>query len=168
MIRAAVVLWLVLLWLALWRDVSVANVVGGVLAALVVTAILPSPRIVRRQHRLAPVGVLRFAAYFVWKLLEANVVLAREIVTRRDHLQRGIVAVPLSVRSDLVATIVANAITLTPGTVSLELRREPLTLYVHVLHLRDVEAARREIQRLEELASRAFVFDPAPDSEVAP
>lgn len=168
MMRAAIIAWLVALWLTLWRDVSVANVIGGIVAALAVTAILPSPRVAHRQHRVAPLGLVVFAGYFVWKLLEANVVLAREIVTRHDHLRRGIVAVPLSVHSDLVATIVANAITLTPGTVSLEIRHDPLTLYVHVLHLRDVQAARREILRLEEIVSRAFVFDPASSPEVAP
>jgi multicomponent Na+:H+ antiporter subunit E len=55
-----------------------------------------------------------------------------------------------------VVTLIADAITLTPGTLTLEVVADPLTLYVHVLDGRDLEAVRREVRRLEVLAVRAF------------
>jgi multicomponent Na+:H+ antiporter subunit E len=51
---------------------------------------------------------------------------------------------------------VADAVSLTPGTLTLEVQREPLILYVHVLHLRSVEDVRRDVRRLELDAVRAF------------
>ncbi|MGH9150647.1 MAG: Na+/H+ antiporter subunit E [Acidimicrobiales bacterium] len=162
MIRTVVVAWLTLLWLALWRDATPANLVSGVVVALVVTALFPEAQAPRR-HTIRPWPLVVFHAYFAWKLLEANVVLAREILSRGDRIRTGIVAVPLSDCSDLVVSVVANAITLTPGTLTLEVTREPRALYVHVLHLHSIEAVRRDVWRIEHLALRAFgVDDPGP------
>ena len=55
-----------------------------------------------------------------------------------------------------LVTVVANAIALMPGSVTVEVERDPPTLYVHVLHLRSVEDVRRDIHRLEVMAVRAF------------
>ena len=73
----------------------------------------------------------------------------------------GIVAVPLRGCSDAVATLIADAISLTPGTLTLEVRRDPLTLYVHALDTRDVEQVQRDVRTLEVLAVRAFGDDAA-------
>ena len=78
------------------------------------------------------------------------------LVTPRSRINQGIVAVPITGVSDVVITGVANAISLTPGTLTLEVRRDPPTLYVHVLHLRSVEDTRREILYLELLLLRAL------------
>jgi multicomponent Na+:H+ antiporter subunit E len=51
---------------------------------------------------------------------------------------------------------VANVITLTPGTVTIEVEDSPPVLYVHVLHLHDLEAVRRDLLRIEEFSVRAF------------
>jgi multicomponent Na+:H+ antiporter subunit E len=57
---------------------------------------------------------------------------------------------------------VADAVTLTPGTLTVEVRREPVpVLYVHVLHLRAVEDVRADVHRLRDLAERAFGSSPS-------
>ncbi|HVM39812.1 MAG TPA: Na+/H+ antiporter subunit E, partial [Acidimicrobiia bacterium] len=94
----------------------------------------------------------------------ANLVLAKEIVTPRDRLRRGIVAVPVETPSDVVVTIAANAITLTPGSLTVEIGEgQQHTLYVHVLHLHDVQEARREIVEFERFASQAVAATEADD-----
>jgi multicomponent Na+:H+ antiporter subunit E len=149
--------WLVALWVVLWGQLTVANVAGGVLVALGVIAIAgrrrPGHVVVR------PLRALRFIAYFLYKLVEASVIVAYEVLTPRHHIRTGIVAVPLRGGSDALVTLIADAISLTPGTLTLTIDRERPThptLYVHVLHLRDVESVRRSVRRLEVLAVRAF------------
>ena len=63
--------------------------------------------------------------------------------------------------SDDVVTLVANSITLTPGTLTVDVHRDEsgVTLYVHGMYTRDVEAVRRDVLRLEALALRAFGSD---------
>jgi multisubunit Na+/H+ antiporter MnhE subunit len=45
---------------------------------------------------------------------------------------------------------------LTPGTLPVHVTREPPVIYIHVLHLHDIEAVRRDVQHLADLAVRAF------------
>ena len=63
---------------------------------------------------------------------------------------------PLPDCSDELLTLITNLLALSPGTMPVELRHDPTVLYVHVLHLRDVEDVRDEIRRLTDLAVRAF------------
>jgi multicomponent Na+:H+ antiporter subunit E len=154
--RLALMVWLVVLWQLMWRDVSFANVAGGLAVAAVVTVVRPGQERLAAGHTVRPVPLLIFLGYFGWLLVVSNLVVAREIVTRRDSIRSGIVAVPLASTSELVTTVLADAITLTPGTLSLELRRDPAMLYVHVLHVRDVEGVRRDILRLQRLVLRAI------------
>lgn len=153
--QAVLLIWLTVLWLVLWRDLSLANVLSGLVVAGILMAVYPLAPASSHQHTLRPFWVLVFHAYFVWRLIVANVVVAREIVTPRDRIRSGIVAVPVTGCSDYVITIVANANSLTPGTLSLEVRRDPPTLYVHVMHLYDTDRVRRDISKLLELTVRA-------------
>lgn len=156
MTQAGLVIWLTVLWLVLWRDVSTANVVSGVVAGVVVTSVFPGTERAPRRHTLSPLWVVVFFFHALWKLIEANLLLAWEILTPRDHTRSGIIGIEVEGVSDLVVTLIANVITLTPGTVTLEIRRHPTTLYLHVLHLRDPEDVRRDVERFERLALRAM------------
>jgi multicomponent Na+:H+ antiporter subunit E len=154
--RLALVAWLVVLWQLLWRDVSIANTVSGVLLAAAIVFVPASVPRLAPGYRVRPGRLLVFLGTFAWKLVVSNVVVAREVVTPRDDIRSGILAVPLADPSPLVTTVLATAITLTPGTLSLEVRGEPPTLYVHVLHVRDVEGVRRDIHRLQRLVVEAI------------
>lgn len=148
-------LWLVLVWVALWEEVSPGNVLAGVAVATALLAAFPRGEGLLRG-RIRPLATARFVVHFSWKLVEASVIVAWEVVTPRNRINEGIVAVPIHGVSDGLVTVVANGISLTPGTLTLEVDRDPTVLYVHVLHLRDIEAVRRDVLRLEELAVRAF------------
>lgn len=142
------------LWVILWRDLSVANVLSGLVVGVVVTTL---PRRDQIRHRVRPLAVLRFLGVFAVKLVEANIELAREVVTPTNSINTGIVAVPIPVESDAVVTLVASAVSLTPGTLTLETTPCPdPVLYVHVLHLRDIDHARDEVLGIARLAAAAF------------
>ncbi len=99
----------------------------------------------------------RFLAFAAYAIAESNVRLAWLVLrylasTLRGHRQRplhpGIVGIPLRLQADLDRTALATLITLTPGTISVELAQDPLgrdTLYVHAIHVTDPEAFRAEI-----------------------
>lgn len=150
------VTWMTLMWIALWGEPSVANLLGGIAASAVLLGVFRVAVRAVPSYPIRPIAALRFILYFAVKLIEANFVLAYEVITPRNRINEGIVAVPIKGCSDGLITLVANTITLTPGTVTLEVSRSPTVLYVHVLHLRDIEDVRREVLHLEELAIRAF------------
>jgi len=149
--------WLVALWVALWGDFSAANIIGGLVVALAVIILFRSGRSSGSGERaFRPLKAAKFAAYFAYKLVEASIVVAVLTVAWRRQTHSGIVAVPLYGCSDTLVTLIAGAISLTPGTLTLDVRRDPLTLYIHVLHINDVEEVHQEVRRLEILAVEAF------------
>jgi len=154
---------LVALWLLAWGDASVANVVSGLAVAALLLIAFPPGRHRPGAPRVRPGGVLRLIAHVLAQLVPANVLVAREIVTRRSRVRTGVLAYRLQHPSAEVMALVANVIALTPGTMTVEATLDPPVIYVHFLLLHDVEAARRSIARLERLAVGALGV-PAPAS----
>lgn len=154
MIRAVRVALLVAIWVGLWSDISAANVLSGLVVAAGIVFVFDTWQAGTLVFR--PVGLAHFAVYFLYKLVQATVVVARTVVSPRSAVHTGIVAIQLRGCSDAMATLVADAISLTPGTLTLEVRRQPLTLYVHALDIRDVEQVQTDVRKLEVLAVRAF------------
>lgn len=153
----APVAWLTTLWVLLWTELSLANVASGVVVALGVVVAQPGSRRLPERHRVRFVPLLVLAGYFVWKLVESNITIAREVVTPRDHIAAGVIEVPLRPCSDLAVAIVANVLSLTPGTLTLEVRNLATpTLYVHVLRLHDLDAARADVEKMANMVDAAF------------
>lgn len=154
MIRAARILLLVTIWVGLWSSVSAANLLSGLLVAAGIVLLFDTWQAGHIVVR--PIRAIRFALHFVRKLVEASVVVARAVISPRHGVHTGIVAVPLGGCSDAVVTLIADTISLTPGTLTLEVRHDPLTLYVHALDVRDVDQVQADVRRIELLAVRAF------------
>lgn len=160
-VRASgVLVWLTVLWVGLWHDVSVANVASGLAVGTVVLGIAGLPRLLdrddRHRARFSLLRTLHFVGFVFAKLVEANLFLAWEIVTPRNRINVGVVAVPLRTESTTAAMVVANVITLTPGSITIESIGSPPVLYVNVMHLHDLDQVRRDLLHIEELSVRAF------------
>ena len=67
-------------------------------------------------------------------------------MTPQQRMRPAIVAIPLDVRRDFEITLLANLITLTPGTLSLDVSSDKRVLYVHSMYVDDIDAFRREIK----------------------
>jgi multicomponent Na+:H+ antiporter subunit G len=141
-------------WMLLWRDVSVGTLVGGSLLALAIEAAR-----IRSESpiRVDPVGMVKFVARYIVLVFASNARVAWEVVTpSNEAIREAIVACPLKSDSVTVAIVVANAVTFTPGTLTLELADAPRTLYVHVLHFTDAESVRESVSELEDLVLKAL------------
>lgn len=90
--------------------------------------------------------VIRFAGYFLWQLVLSNLRVTTEILTPAHTMRPAVVAVPLDITRPAAVTLLANLITLTPGTLSLDVSPSGETLYVHAMHVRDAASFQREIK----------------------
>jgi multicomponent Na+:H+ antiporter subunit E len=153
------VAWLVVVWLLLWSDTSWANLLSGLAVAVTVAAVYGTWRAGAIVVR--PIKALKLLVVFMVGLVEASFVVARTIVTPRIEIRSGIFAVPLGDYSDALVTLIADLNSLTPGTLTLNVRRQPTVLYMHALHIGDVEATRHAARRLELLVVEAFGDDAA-------
>lgn len=157
MARLPHALWLIAVWVALWGDLTVANVLGGALVAAVVLWLFPeaAPRPAAPVRLLA---ALRYLAFFARALIQSNLEVAAQVLRPRPRIAPGIVAVRLADLPDAVVTLIANSITLTPGTLTLQVERgeDGCVLHVHALDASDPESVRADVHALERLAVDAF------------
>ncbi|MFW3170085.1 Na+/H+ antiporter subunit E [Geodermatophilus sp. CPCC 206100] len=153
------VLWLVLVWILLWGTWSWANVISGLVVALTVLVLLPLPHVVGGV-RFRPVSALVFLGHFAGDLVLSGAQVAwLALRPRRADGGSAIIRVQLRADSDLLLTMVAEATSLVPGSLVLDLDREHRVMTVHLLHVRDRDAIEREradVLRTEERLVRAF------------
>jgi multicomponent Na+:H+ antiporter subunit E len=158
--RPLTLVWLTLVWLLLWGDISWANLASGVAVAAAVLAVtsrgLASEFDSDNRPRLNVVAAAKFVCIVAWKLVQSNLYLAWEIITPGSRITKGIIAVPLRTDSKVAMLAVSDVITITPGTIVVDVATNPTVLYVHVLHRRDLEKVREDMIELEDLFVRAF------------
>ena len=92
--------------------------------------------------------VVGFSVFYLWQLIKSNLRVAYDVVTPTNYMRPGVIAVPLEAKTDAEITLLANLITLTPGTLSMDVSSDRKTLYVHAMYIDhgDLEAAKREIK----------------------
>ncbi|WP_020410435.1 Na+/H+ antiporter subunit E [Hahella ganghwensis] len=143
-------------WLILNNSVSPGHIVLGAFLAFTIPLLVsglhtPQPGI--RRYGLA----VRYALMVMYDIVVANIEVALKIVGPLKNLQPALIAVPMDITNDLLLTVLASTISLTPGTVSAELSEDRKWLYVHVLNLEDEEALIRQIkQRYEKKLREMF------------
>jgi multicomponent Na+:H+ antiporter subunit E len=91
-------------------------------------------------------ATLRLLGFFIKALFISNLQVLWDVVTPSQISRPGIIRMPLDARTDLEIMLVANLISLTPGTLSIDLSEDRTQLYVHVMFLDDPASTRRELK----------------------
>lgn len=147
---------LLVMWVALWGEVSVANVASGVIVVGLVHWLFADRA--TETHRLRPWNALKLALFVGRSLVVSSAKVALAVVAPTpQRISTRVLTVPLERGSSFIGAIVANFITLTPGTMTLELD-DSLTLHVHVLGDVDPDDFRREILDLERRVASAVAI----------
>ncbi|MHA7284014.1 Na+/H+ antiporter subunit E [Arthrobacter sp. TMS2-4] len=145
------VIWLVLVWGALWQDFSPGTLVFGAIIAYVVVNFFYLPP-VELTGRFNVLWVVPFVGRFLYRLVVASVQVFWLALTKGPALRSAVVAVRLRSHSDFLATATGHALSLIPGSLVLEVDRSTSTLYLHCLHIHseaDAEAIRRDVRATE-------------------
>jgi multicomponent Na+:H+ antiporter subunit E len=141
------VLWLTLVWVLLWGTFTPASIVGGVLVALLVTALFRLP-VAADRLPLRPLRLLGLVGYLAVDLIVSGTQVTWQVLRYGPRARGVILAVPLLSTSDRVVTIMANALTLSPGAMALQIDPDHDVWYVYALGPRDragVDRARRRV-----------------------
>ena len=89
---------------------------------------------------------IRFTFFFLRELIHSNLRVAWDVISPKSRRKPGIIAIPLDARSDIEITFLANLITLTPGTLSLDVSDDRRVLYVHGMFVEDPQRMREQIK----------------------
>ena len=117
-------------------------------------------------------GVGRAVAFVVFYLAElvwSSIQVAVDVCRPRLRMCPGVVGIPLRARTDVEITVLANLISLTPGTLSLDVSSDKRILYVHAMDLESgPEALRTDIRNTLEARVLTLLRGEDPDTEAAP
>ena len=111
-------------------------------------------------------AILLYVGLFVKELLTANLDVAYRVLAPSMPISPQVIEIPLRVETDLAITTLANSITLTPGTLSMDYDDERNSLYVHAIWGENRDAVVAPIRQWEEYALRIFDEDRTPDDPV--
>ncbi|WP_167046218.1 Na+/H+ antiporter subunit E [Salinibacterium sp. ZJ454] len=142
---------LVVLWMLLWGELSILNLVIGIAFAFAVTRVYYLPP-VELSGRFNVFWFSVFIGRFLGSVAVASFSVAFLAVDVRSKPTSAIVGVQLRTRSDLITTLVSIVISLIPGSLVVETDRSRSIVYLHVLNTRsmaDVKAMRRQVLRIE-------------------
>jgi multicomponent Na+:H+ antiporter subunit E len=135
-------------WALITGDLSITNVVIGFLIGtgilMLVGRAVGSPGYVRTVWAFIVLAVV-----FLRDLTIANFAVAHDLLTPKSQLRPGIIKVPLTATTDAEITALANLLTLTPGTTTIDISEDRSTLYLHVMYLdrEGPDRTREKIQR---------------------
>lgn len=147
---------LALAWAAITGSFDPVNIlVGFLLGALVL--VIAEPSRFPGTYGLRAARAFGFLLFYLWEVVLSNIRVAHDVLSPRIRARPAIIAVPLGVHSEPALTLLANLVTMTPGTLSLDFSPDRRTLYVHAMFAEDPEAVRGPIiEGLERRVKEVF------------
>lgn len=146
---------LAVVWMFLNGDVTMEQFVFGFALGYLVLyffrGLLPDSGYFRRSF-----GLVKFLVYFAYKNIEANFIVAWEVITPTNHMAPGFLKLDPQSETPLEITFLAATISLIPGTLTVDTSEDDDYIYIHAMHIEDSEEIKREI--LEDLEPRILEF----------
>jgi len=137
---------LTFIWVAITGSFEFSNYVFGFVLSFIILYVITQGRGNAKYFKIIP-KLISFILFFLYELLKANLQVAYDVVTPTFYMKPGIVRVPLDAETNLEITLLANLITLTPGTLSLDVSDDRKVLYVHAMYISDKEEFIKDIKQ---------------------
>lgn len=140
---------LALVWVILTSNFSGPGFVVGLIFGYLILAFFQRMIPALNGYAQRVPRFIGFVFFFLWEVIKANAVVAYDVATPNLNIKPGVVAVPIEAKTDLEITALANFITLTPGTLSLDVSDDRKVLYIHAMYLADEDALLKDIKKIE-------------------
>ena len=138
-------LFLALVWAALDGQFQTGDLIFGFVLGYIVLWLL-QPIVGKSSYFLKLFQVIGLGVYFVWIFILSNLRVAYNVIAPLSRMRPAVIAVPLDEMTESEITILANMISLTPGTLSLDVSNDQKVIYVHTIFVSDIDEFRRAIK----------------------
>lgn len=129
---------LTLVWVALTGSFVFLNFLFGFVLSFLILWVISNGKGESKYFKILP-KMISFLFFFLYELFKANLQVAYDVVTPKFYMNPGIIKVPLDAKTDMEITFLANLISLTPGTLSLDVSSDRKVLYVHAMYISNKE-----------------------------
>ncbi len=127
---------LAFIWVALTGALYYSNFLFGFLVGFGILWIMNRAEEDKRYFTRVP-KIIYLALYFFYLMIRANIQVAYDVITPRYFFKPGIVKYPMNASSDLEINLLSTMISLTPGTLILDISEDKKTLFIHVMYLKN-------------------------------
>jgi len=142
-------LFLAVLWMFMWGSFDVYTLVAGFAIGYLLIGFAGRSMGAEDNYGSKVANAILFGLYFIRILVVANLMVAKESSTPGYGMSPAIIKYPVDGMTELQVTSLANAITLTPGTLSVDVAPDADYLYVHCMYWRDKDAALKDLDELK-------------------
>lgn len=129
-------------WAALWGEVSAPNLIAGFVLGFF--GLWAARGLLGRNERVryfdSVLQTVILFAYFIKELVKSCLMVARDCIARKPNLHPAIVRMPIEPKTDLEIFVLSSLITLTPGTLTLDVAEDRSYLVIHSIYAEDPEA----------------------------
>lgn len=136
---------LTIVWVFLTGSMAFANFIFGFLASFFVLWLISRHEENRKYFVIIP-RIIGFFFFFLYELVKANIAVGLDVITPTFYMKPGIVKYPLDAKSSAEISLLANLISLTPGTLSLDVSDDKKVLYIHAMYVNDREKFIKDIK----------------------
>jgi multicomponent Na+:H+ antiporter subunit E len=140
---------LAIAWVALSGNFSAMNFLAGFLFGYAALMVLQRQVLVLKGYSNRIPRVVGFLVFFLKELVKANLRVAYDVATPVWYMKPGVIAFPLRAKTDVEIMFVSSVISLTPGTLSLDVSDDREVLFIHAMFLQDEEQLRHDLRELE-------------------
>ncbi|MHA7176572.1 Na+/H+ antiporter subunit E [Arthrobacter sp. Sr24] len=151
--KLPLLIWLVVVWGALWQDFSAGNLLFGALISVGVTHVFYLPPI-ELSGRFNVLRALVFLLWFMKQVTIASFHVLRWAIVKGPRIRNAVIAVPLRSPSDLLMTAVGHVLSLIPGSLVVEVDRGSATLYVHAMNAPTPESIVQVREGIQDIEAR--------------
>jgi len=143
---------LALIWVVLTGSFTGYNFLVGFIFGYMVLAVMQRHVPLLHGYSSRFPRLLRFILFFFIELMKANFKVAFDVVTPIWYMRPGVIAMPLEAKTEMEITMVANLISLTPGTLSLDVSDDRRVLFIHAMFMENEETLLKELKEMERRA----------------
>ncbi|MEE2031021.1 Na+/H+ antiporter subunit E [Rhodococcus chondri] len=165
-LRMFVLGWMTFVWVFLWGTFSVANILGGLAVAVIITVLLPLPR-VPVEGRVHLLSAVRLGVVIFVESIQSTVSVAWLAIRPSAQPVTGVLRCRLTIKSDLVLTLWTDIMNNIPGTMVLEIDQVRRIMYLHVLDV-STDKAVADFYRSARLIERLLIDTFERDEEWQP
>ncbi|MEM9242488.1 MAG: Na+/H+ antiporter subunit E [Pseudomonadota bacterium] len=151
-------IFLVLIWCGFSNNFGLANIGLGVIVSLVCVSILPSKQH-DRPYKFKLLPLISLLGIIAVELIESSLLVAWDVITPKHLSEPKFILIDLACRNDVERTLLANIVSLTPGTLSVDLTDDKSKLKVHVMFAQQQQTVIAFIkQKIEPRVMRIFNY----------
>lgn len=127
-----------MIWMLLTGSTEALNFLFGFVLSFIVLWITYPRNKDRKYFKIFP-QVIGFFFFFLYELFKANIQVAYDVITVKNHMKPGIVKYPLDAKTDVEITFLANLVSLTPGTLSMDISSDKKVMFIHAMYIENEE-----------------------------